>query len=103
MAQRRVLVCCATGIATSVQVSHRLKELLKARGMSIEVAECKVIELPARVSAFRPHAVVSTTQVDPKLIPVRVFPGLPFLTGLGIEAATDEIAAHLKSLSVEGA
>ncbi len=33
MIRRKVLVCCGTGIATSVQVSHKLKALLRERGI----------------------------------------------------------------------
>lgn len=96
MAEIRVLVCCGTGIATSVQVANKLKKLMKDRGIKIETAECKAIELPSRAQSFRPHAIVATTQINPKLVPVKVFSGIPFLTGVGIDAAADEVFAALR-------
>ncbi|MDU7506390.1 MAG: PTS sugar transporter subunit IIB [Clostridia bacterium] len=95
MAIKKVLVCCGTGVATSVQVSNKIKDLLKQRGIKAEVAECKAVELPSRVSSYRPDLVVSTTQVNESMVDARVFPGLPFLTGIGVDAAMDEIVSHL--------
>ena len=98
MIRRKILVCCGTGIATSVQVSHKLKALLRERGIDAALAECKAIELPAKAQSLRPHAIVSTTMVTLPPGGPRVFKGVAFLTGVGAAALADEIAAHLKSL-----
>ena len=98
MTRRKVLVCFGTGIATSVQVSHKLKALLKDRGIDAMLAECKAIELASKAQSMRPHAIVSTTMVTLPPGGPRIFQGVPFLTGMGAAALADEIAAHLKSL-----
>lgn len=98
MIRRRVLVCCGTGIATSVQVSHKLKALLGERGIDATLTECKAIELAGKAQSLRPHAIVSTTMVTLPAGGPRIFKGVPFLTGVGAAALADEIAAHLKSV-----
>lgn len=95
MTTHRILVCCGTGIATSVQVAGKIKALLKARGIDVETAECKAIELPTRAAAFRPRAIVSTTQINVGIPGVEVFPGLPFLTGIGMDPVIDSIVTTL--------
>ena len=96
MAKHRVLVCCGTGIATSVQVSSKLRTMLKERGIDAELTECKAIELPSRAAAYHPQAIVSTTQVNVDIPGVTVFQGLPFLTGMGMDQAADQIADALR-------
>ncbi len=92
MATVRLLVSCGTGIATSTAASDKIKRLLKARGVDAETLECKVAEVASRVGTFRPDAVVSTTPV-PGQVPVKVFSGMPLLTGIGAETLADQIAA----------
>ncbi len=92
MATVRLLVSCGTGIATSTAASDKIKRLLKARGVDVETLECKVAEVASRVGTFRPDAIVSTTPV-PGQVPVKVFSGMPLLTGIGAEALADQLAA----------
>lgn len=98
MIQRRILVCCGTGIATSVQVSKKLQFLMKERGIQVEASECKALEVPAKLLSFKPHILVATTRVDPDKVGVPFFPGLPFLTAIGMQQAADEIAKTLQEL-----
>lgn len=95
----RVLTVCGTGIATSTVAAEKCKQLLMERGLNVDVLECKVAEVTGQISVFQPHAVVPTTMVsDSALSGVKRFSGLPFITGVGMEKAADEIMAYLKSL-----
>lgn len=95
----RVLTVCGTGIATSTVAAEKCKQFLVERGLDIDAMECKVAEVEGKISVFRPHVVVPTTIVsDDKLGGVKKFPGLPFITGIGMEKAADEIASYLKSI-----
>ena len=91
----RLLVSCGTGIATSVLAASRIKSLLKERGITAETLECKVVEVESRSQNYRPDAIVSTTPV-PGHTDVKVFGGVPFLTGIGAGALADEIAAYVR-------
>lgn len=94
--QRRILVSCGTGIATSTAAAVKLKELLKHRGFDILTSECKAAEVVSKASLFRPHAIVATTHVSGA--PVKVFNGLPLITGVGVDKLIDDIASFLEQL-----
>lgn len=93
----RILVSCGTGIATSTLAADKLKRLLKARGIDITTQSCKAAEVASKVSSYRPHAIVSTTYVGVK-VPIKVFNGLPLLSGIGAEKLIGELAAYLKTV-----
>ena len=44
---KKVLVCCGTGIATSVQVANKLQRMLRDRGVAATMKECKTANVPA--------------------------------------------------------
>ncbi|AZZ40086.1 PTS sugar transporter subunit IIB [Acidipropionibacterium jensenii] len=96
MVSKKVLVCCGTGIATSVQVANKLQRLLKDRGINATMKECKAVEVPAQTAAFKPDAIVSTTVVKSPAEGIKVYRGVAFLTGVGADKLADEIAADLK-------
>ncbi|WP_027586573.1 PTS sugar transporter subunit IIB [Acidipropionibacterium thoenii] len=96
MISKKVLVCCGTGIATSVQVANKLQRLLKDRGINATMKECKAVEVPAQASSFKPDVIVSTTVVKAPSADIKVYRGVAFLTGVGADKLADEIAADLK-------
>lgn len=93
---KKVFVVCATGIATSTMVRMRVEEFLQEVGIPAVITQYRVGELSAdRVDA---DVIVSTTGMPPefsKVVPV--VNGVPFLTGIGEEAALKEIEAALTS------
>jgi PTS system galactitol-specific IIB component len=93
----RLLVSCGTGIATSTLAADKIKRLLKARGVDVSTQSCKAAEVASKISSYRPHAIISTTQVSVK-VPVKVFNGLPLLSGIGADKLADDIAAYLKTV-----
>lgn len=91
---KKVLIVCATGIATSTMVRMRVEEYLGERGIAARFAQARVGELSAdRIDA---DLVVATTGMPPEFSAVvPVINGVPFLTGVGEDAALTEIAAAL--------
>jgi PTS system galactitol-specific IIB component len=98
MAVPRILVACGTGIATSTAAADRIKRLLKARGMTVTTQECKAAEIASKVGSYRPHAVISTTHVSAK-VDIKVFNGLPLVSGVGADKLADDVFAFLKTAS----
>lgn len=95
MAQpKRILVACGTAIATSTVVAIAIEEALKARGINVVTRQCKAAEVRALVTGY--DLVVTTTPV-PKDIGVPVIQTLAFLTGIGKEAAIEDIVRALGS------
>ena len=97
MLKKKILVCCGTGIATSVQVANKLQRMLKERDIEATMKECKTSELLEHAESFGPDAIVSTTVVKAPSENVKVYRGVAFLTGVGDDDLADEIAADLKA------
>ncbi len=95
----RILVCSGVGIATSTIIANKIKQLLKARGINVNVQVCETYEVAGMVRSYRPHAIISTTQLAVN-VPVKVFDGLSLLSGVGNGKLADEIAFYLKSVIV---
>ena len=97
MIEKKILVCCGTGIATSVQVANKLQRLLRERGINARMEHCRVAEVPRVVGELNPDAIVSTTAVKQPTENVKMFRGVAFLTGVDEGQLADEIANALKS------
>lgn len=93
---KKVLVVCATGIATSTMVRMRVEEFLKERGIKAQITQYRVGELSAdRIDA---DLIVSTSGMPPEFAEVvPVVNGVPFLTGIGEDAALKEIEEALST------
>lgn len=95
----KILSACGTGVATSTVASETCKRLLAERGISsVEVTECKAIEIVARAEIVNPDVIIYTAEVPlNKLKNYKCFRVLQFITGFGAEEVADEIADYIKS------
>ncbi|TBW33286.1 PTS galactitol transporter subunit IIB [Siculibacillus lacustris] len=91
---KRVLVACGTAVATSTVVANALEEEMKARGIKIDIRQCKATEIPSLIADA--DLVVSTTPVPPNLSKPAIVT-LAFLTGLGKAEVIEKIAAILRA------
>jgi galactitol PTS system EIIB component len=91
---KKIYIVCATGIATSTMVRMRVEEYLGQQGIKASFTQSRVGELSAdRIEA---DLIVATTGMPPefaKVVPV--VSGVPFLTGIGEEAALEQIKKAL--------
>lgn len=90
---KKVLVICGTGVATSTVVATKIRDSCAARGIDVSVTQGKVMDLVSGTTDA--DLIVATTQI-PDSVTVPVVPGLPFLTGVGLDATLDDIAARLR-------
>lgn len=90
---KRVLIVCGTGVATSTVVADKVRKHLESVGIPATVDQTKVTELHRGAASY--DVIVSTTQVRGD-VGVPVVAGLPFLTGVGVEAALAEVEGHLR-------
>ena len=86
MVNKKVLVCCGTGIATSVQVANKLQRMLRDRDVTATMKECKTANVPAQMDTVQPDDIVVTTASTPLDEGIKVYRGTPLLTGVGAEA-----------------
>jgi len=91
---KRILVACGTAIATSTVVARAIEEALAARGIKVVTRQCKAAEVPSLASGY--DLIVTTTPV-PKDVGIPVIQTLAFLTGIGKEAAIEEIVKTLQT------
>lgn len=90
---KRVIVACGSGVATSQMVASRLKKLLQDRGIQAQVDAVDIKSLDRHIKNCDVY--VSITKQD-KDYPVTVCSGIPFLTGVGMEAELEKIIQALK-------
>lgn len=93
MTEKTVLVICGTGVATSTVVATKIRDHCAANGIPVTVSQGKVMDLLG--SPPRVDLIVATTQV-PASVEVPVVAGLPFLTGIGLDATLEEIVQQLR-------
>lgn len=94
MTTKTVIVSCGTAIATSTVAAKAIEDACKAAGIKVITKQCKAAEIPELLSQGA-DLIVTTSQLrfDPG---IPVVNGLPFLTGVGIDAVVAEIIGHLK-------
>ena len=97
MIEKKILVCCGTGTATSVQVDNKLQLLIRERGINARKEHSRVAEVPRVAERFSPDVIVSTTAVKQPTENVKKFRGVAFLTGVEAGQLADAIANALKS------
>lgn len=89
---KKVLVICGTGIATSTVVAIRIREFCATRNIPVEVSQGKVMDIVRGIEGY--DLIVATTPI-PSKVNIPVIQGLPFLTGVGVEATLEKIAQAL--------
>ena len=95
---KRVLICCANGVATSTMVSLKCKNKFRERGIAAEVKTCTSTEVKAKAQSFKPDLIISNVGKNirvPETIPV-VY-GVNLLSGRGAEETWAEIFAVLEA------
>ena len=90
-AAKRVLVICGTGVATSTVVVQKIRDFCETSGFNATIVQGAVADLIARRADA--DFIVATTKV-PSSVTIPVIHGLPFLTGIGVEAVHEQIRAQ---------
>ena len=52
MASKRVIIACGNGVATSTVVAAKVKDYCAANGVSIDVTQCRMIELHDKANDY---------------------------------------------------
>ena len=90
---KKLLVICGTGIATSTVVAMKIKSHCEVRGIAVDITQGKVMDIVRGIEGY--DLIVSTTPI-PATVKIPVIEGLPFLTGMGIDATLEKIVAALQ-------
>ncbi len=98
MAGKKVLICCANGVATSTMVSVKCKNKFKEKGIQAEVRTCTSTEVKSKATSFKPDIIISNAGKNirvPEGIPVIY--GVNLLSGRGADETWDEIFRVLEN------
>lgn len=93
----KAIIACGSGVATSTMARKKIEKGFEERGLKIEIIQCKIGELENLSKAQKPDFVIHTVILPQGLsFDCPVFSGVPFLTGVGLTKALDEIINSLK-------
>jgi PTS system galactitol-specific IIB component len=92
---KNILLACGSGIVTSTAVNDKLSKELNKRGYEgrYKITQCRISEVVAKSTLF--DFCVATSQV-PAEAKCPVIRGIPFLTGVGVDAVMAEIIKEIE-------
>ena len=92
---KKILLACGSGIATSTAVNGKVSALLDENGYKgqYEIVQCKISEVMGKAANF--DFLVATTMA-PAGLPIPFVSGIPFLTGMGLDAAKQQVLELMK-------
>jgi len=94
----RILIICATSIATSTAIALRLEEVFKKEGLSVEITQGKGGDyISQSKNLHEEFDLVVPTVEFPKKTKIPVVSGVPFITGIGEDQSIQKILEILKS------
>lgn len=91
---KKILVVCGAGVATSTVAVKKIEECLAQRGVTAQVDQCKVTEVPYKVDAYD---LIVTTSLLGAVGDTPVVQTVSFLTGIGIDKDMDRIVELLEA------
>ncbi|MDR0690008.1 MAG: PTS sugar transporter subunit IIB [Spirochaetaceae bacterium] len=92
---KSILLACGSGIVTSTAANDKLTKELNKRGYEgkFKITQCRISEVVAKSTLF--DFCVATSQV-PTDVKCPVIRGIPFLTGIGIDALMEEVIKEME-------
>ena len=91
MAKKRVIIACGNGVATSTVVASKVMDYCAANGVSIEVTQCRMIELHDKADDY--DLVVTTGKFSDPDIKTPCIMAISLLTGINEEPTLQKIVA----------
>lgn len=94
--KKRLIVACGSGVATSQTIASKISSMLEEEGIdfTVEAVDYKSIQSELPTTGIYVYVAQPDEEVLEKAeeLGVKVFPGVPFLTGMG----TDEVYTGIK-------
>ncbi|MDR2340277.1 MAG: PTS galactitol transporter subunit IIB [Deltaproteobacteria bacterium] len=91
--KKRVIVACGGAVATSTVAANKVLELCKKNALDIEIVQCRVSEINMNITGA--SLIVATSKVS-KDYGVPFVSGMPFISGVGVDAIESAILAALR-------
>ena len=91
--KRKIIVACGGAVATSTMAAEEIKELCEANNIRVELVQCRVNEIETYMDGV--DLICTTAKVDRTIGDIPVVHGMPFISGVGIEALQQKILTIL--------
>lgn len=91
--KRKIIVACGGAVATSTMAAEEIKELCEANNISVELVQCRVNEIETYMDGV--DLICTTAKLDRTFGDIPVVHGMPFISGVGIEALQQKILTIL--------
>jgi PTS system galactitol-specific IIB component len=100
---KRIVIACGSGVATSTVANQKVSQYLNEHGYAgkYQIEQCQVSELAEKaIAKYKSEAknadfAIATTVVGGN-IPCPVIPGLPLLTGIGVDKLFSDVEEQMK-------
>lgn len=90
---KRIIVACGSGVATSNVAAEKLRELLRERGLNLEVRAIDIKSLESEAKVADLLVSITPYAARDRELPIPTLNGIPLLTGVGVKGLVDQIAA----------
>ncbi|HCL6625586.1 TPA: PTS galactitol transporter subunit IIB [Citrobacter amalonaticus] len=92
--KRKIIVACGGAVATSTMAAEEIKELCRAHNIHVELVQCRVNEIETYMDGA--DLICTTAKVDRAFGDIPLVHGMPFISGVGIEALQNKILSILQ-------
>ncbi|ORM71174.1 PTS galactitol transporter subunit IIB [Pantoea rwandensis] len=92
--KRKVIVACGGAVATSTMAAEEIKDLCEENSITVEIVQCRVNEIETYMDGV--DLICTTARVDRQFGDIPVVHGMPFISGVGINALREKILTVLQ-------
>lgn len=92
--KRKVIVACGGAVATSTMAAEEIKTLCEEHDITLEIVQCRVNEIETYMDGA--DLICTTAKVDRPFGDIPVIHGMPFVSGVGIDALRHKILTILQ-------
>ena len=93
--KKRLIVACGSGVATSQTIASKIANMFEDDGISYPVDAVDYKSIQNELSSTSIYVYVAQPDADvlekAQELGVAVFPGIPFLTGMGVDSIYSQI------------
>ncbi len=94
---KKVLVVCATSIATSTHIANKIRDICRGQGIDVVVTQAPaMVAIPRASKLSQEYDLVVATVEMPQTTDVPVVKGASFISGIGEQQTIEAIVNHLK-------
>jgi PTS system galactitol-specific IIB component len=98
----KILILCATSVATSTAIACRLEEVFEKEGLNVEIVQGTGADyVPQSENLHNEFDLVIPTIEFPRNFKIPVVNGVPFITGIGEDEAIQAILSILKKIIIK--